>query len=115
MSVSAFLNLAAVVVTLAAVFGYVNHRWLRLPNSIGLVVIALGACVLGFGMGMQMSWAGIRMYALIGGIEVRLIPPMVPIAFAFGLLLVITIGSVTPMIIGIARQRPRVLLATTRG
>ena len=43
MSVSAFLNLAAVVVTLAAVFGYVNHRWLRLPNSIGLVVIALGA------------------------------------------------------------------------
>ncbi len=43
MSVSAILNLAAVVVTLAAVFGYVNHRWLRLPNSIGLVVIALGA------------------------------------------------------------------------
>ncbi len=40
MSVSAFLNLAAVVVTLAAVFGYVNHRWLRLPNTIGLVVIA---------------------------------------------------------------------------
>lgn len=80
-----------------------------------VAVIALGACVLGFGMGMQMSWAGIRMYALIGGIEIRLIPPMVPILIAFGLLFAITIGSVTPMIIGIARQRPRVLLATTRG
>ena len=41
MSVSAFLNLAAVVVTLAAVFGYVNHRWIKLPHTIGLVVIAL--------------------------------------------------------------------------
>ncbi|MDP6390126.1 MAG: sodium:proton antiporter [Alphaproteobacteria bacterium] len=36
-------DLAAVVIALAAVFGYVNHRWLKLPQTIGLVVIALAA------------------------------------------------------------------------
>ena len=41
-------NIAAVVLTLAAVFGYLNHRWLRLPHTIGLVLIALLAslCVI---------------------------------------------------------------------
>jgi CPA1 family monovalent cation:H+ antiporter len=34
-------NMAAVVLTLAAAFGYLNHRWLKLPHAIGLVVIAL--------------------------------------------------------------------------
>ncbi len=38
-----FFSIAAIVLTLAAVFGYVNHRWMRLPHSIGLVVIALFA------------------------------------------------------------------------
>ncbi len=36
-----FLNVAAVIVTLAALFGYINHRWLGLPHAIGIVVIAL--------------------------------------------------------------------------
>ena len=36
-------ELAAVVIALAAAFGYVNHRWLKLPQTIGLVVIALAA------------------------------------------------------------------------
>ena len=35
------INTAAAVITLAAVFGYINHRWLKLPSTIGLVVIAL--------------------------------------------------------------------------
>ena len=43
MTVASIFNLAAIIVTLAAVFGYVNHRWLRLPQSIGLVLIALVA------------------------------------------------------------------------
>jgi CPA1 family monovalent cation:H+ antiporter len=38
-----FFSIAAIVLTLAAVFGYMNHRWMRLPHSIGLVVIALFA------------------------------------------------------------------------
>lgn len=40
---TALLDLAAVLLALAAAFGYVNHRWLRLPHTIGLVVIALAA------------------------------------------------------------------------
>ena len=41
MSVGSIFNLVALLVTLAAGFGYVNHRWLKLPHTIGLVVIAL--------------------------------------------------------------------------
>ncbi len=35
------LNLAAILVTLAAVFSYINHRYIRLPSTIGLMIIAL--------------------------------------------------------------------------
>ncbi|MGI9521803.1 MAG: cation:proton antiporter [Hyphomicrobiaceae bacterium] len=35
------LDILAILLGLAAVFGYVNHRFLKLPHSIGLVVIAL--------------------------------------------------------------------------
>jgi CPA1 family monovalent cation:H+ antiporter len=42
MSLASVFNLAALVVTLAAVCGWVNHRWFRLPHTIGLVLIALG-------------------------------------------------------------------------
>ena len=45
MTVSSIFNLVALLVTLAAVFGYVNHRWVHLPHTIGLVVIALGVSV----------------------------------------------------------------------
>ncbi len=38
-------DISAIVLTLAAVFGYFNHRWLRLPLTIGLVVIALAVSV----------------------------------------------------------------------
>jgi len=41
MNVTSIFNLVALVITLAAVFGWVNHRWLKLPHSIGLVLIAL--------------------------------------------------------------------------
>lgn len=42
MSLNSLFNLIALVVTLAAVCGWVNHKWFRLPHTIGLVVIALG-------------------------------------------------------------------------
>lgn len=37
----AFFDLAAAVVALAAAFGYLNHRFIRLPHTIGLVAIGL--------------------------------------------------------------------------
>ena len=46
MSITAIFNLIALLVTLAAVFGYLNHRWLRLPHTIGLVIIALAVSIL---------------------------------------------------------------------
>ena len=45
MTVVSVFNLIALLVTLAAVFGYVNYRWLRLPHTIGLVIIALAVSV----------------------------------------------------------------------
>ncbi len=37
------LEIIALLLTLSAVFGFLNHRYLRLPHTIGLVVIALAA------------------------------------------------------------------------
>lgn len=34
-------NIAAILLTLAAVFGYANHRWLKLPTTIGVMLISL--------------------------------------------------------------------------
>ena len=53
-------DVAAVLVVVAAVFGYVNHRLIRLPHTIGLtvmgaaaslIVVAADAVVPGFGLG----------------------------------------------------------------
>jgi CPA1 family monovalent cation:H+ antiporter len=50
------LNLAALLISLAAVFAWINHRFIRLPSTIGLMLIALvlslvlvAAGMLGFG------------------------------------------------------------------
>ncbi len=34
-------NTAALILTLAALFGYVNHRWIKAPQTTGLVIVAL--------------------------------------------------------------------------
>ena len=36
-------TIGAILVGLSALFGYINHRFLHLPHTIGLVVIALCA------------------------------------------------------------------------
>jgi CPA1 family monovalent cation:H+ antiporter len=38
-----FFQVAGVIVTLVAVFGYLNHRWIRLPDAIGITAIGLVA------------------------------------------------------------------------
>ena len=53
-------NILAVLITLSAAFSYINHRFIRLPTTIGLMVIALlvslGLIILGpFGLGLQES------------------------------------------------------------
>ena len=60
MSLAAVFNLAALVVTLAAVCGWINHRWLRLPHTIGLVLIALGV-----------SFAALALDAMVPGLRLE--------------------------------------------
>ena len=45
MTVTSIFNLLAMLVTLATVFGYINFRWLKLPHTIGIVLIALTVSV----------------------------------------------------------------------
>ncbi|HAK54143.1 MAG: sodium:proton antiporter [Vicinamibacterales bacterium] len=73
MGIESVLNLAAFLVTMAAVFGYLNHRWLKLPHTVGLVVIALFASLtallidalipsLGFGPAVRGTLTDIDLY-----------------------------------------------------
>ena len=40
------LDTAAILLTLAAVFGYINYRFFKLPTSIGILLIGLGLSIL---------------------------------------------------------------------
>jgi len=42
----ALLNSAAILMTLAALFAYLNHRFIRLPTTIGIMLIALSISLL---------------------------------------------------------------------
>jgi CPA1 family monovalent cation:H+ antiporter len=68
MGATSLFDLAAVVVALAALFGYVNFRWIHLPHSIGLVVIALAASVGVIGLDAVAPGLGFR-DAVTGTVE----------------------------------------------
>jgi hypothetical protein len=44
-----YLSFASILLCLASLFGFIDYRFLRLPNSVGLMVVALAAslCILG--------------------------------------------------------------------
>ena len=50
------LDSAAVLITLAAVFSYINHRYIRLPSVIGLMLMALCLSLLLLGLGKLGYW-----------------------------------------------------------
>ena len=54
----------AYLVTLSALFGYVNHRWLRLPTTIGLMLIALASSLALIAVGAGVPGAGVRQWAV---------------------------------------------------
>lgn len=80
-----------------------------------VVIIALTSCVLGTLLGLQGSWAGVRLYQLIAGLELNLRPPTEPIALGWGILVMMTLILVLPTIFRVVRLRPRELLGATRG
>jgi monovalent cation:H+ antiporter, CPA1 family len=55
-------SVVAVLVSLAAFFSYVNHRWLRLPTTIGLMLIALVLSLALVALG-RLGLAGVEPYA----------------------------------------------------
>lgn len=63
------LDLAALLITLAALFSYINHRFIRLPTTIGLMAISLVLSLSLIGLGQ--IWTGVDRYAyeLVVGID----------------------------------------------
>jgi len=53
------LDIVAALLGLSAFFGYLNHRFLRLPPTIGLVIMALVASLVLLGIDLIVPWAGI--------------------------------------------------------
>ena len=59
-------NIIAVLTTLSALFGYLNHRYIKLPTTIGLMLISilmsLVMVILGhlghIGYGIEKQWLG---------------------------------------------------------
>ena len=45
------LDIAAILLTLASLFAYVNHRWIKLPTTIGIMLISLLISLVLLGLG----------------------------------------------------------------
>ena len=43
-----FYNTLTIVIVLAAVFGYINYRFLKLPNTIGIMLMSLAVSIILF-------------------------------------------------------------------
>ncbi|MFH1704141.1 MAG: sodium:proton antiporter [Nitrospirota bacterium] len=60
-------NIVAILITLSAVFGYINYRFIKLPTTIGLmlisILVSLGMVILGhfgkIGLGIEQQWINI--------------------------------------------------------
>jgi CPA1 family monovalent cation:H+ antiporter len=65
MSIIDIVKLAAAILTLSALFGYINHRWLKFPHTIGLVVIALLASLSTIGIDLVVP--GLHLQAMVAG------------------------------------------------
>jgi CPA1 family monovalent cation:H+ antiporter len=62
---SAF-DLIAILLVLTAAFGWINHRFIRLPHSIGLLVMGLGASLLL--IGIELAVPDVLVYEDLAGI-----------------------------------------------
>ena len=62
---SAF-DLIAILLVLTAAFGWINHRFIRLPHTIGLLVMGLGASLLL--IGVELAFPDILLYEDLAGV-----------------------------------------------
>jgi putative ABC transport system permease protein len=79
------------------------------------LLIALTACILGTAMGIQGSWAAQRLYALLLGLDLRLRPPLRPIAAGWLIVVILALAAAAPAIWRLSRRHPRELLGAVRG
>lgn len=80
-----------------------------------VIVLVIGACVIGTVFGLQGSFTAMRFYNLFAGIELRMIPQVGPIALGWAMLMVLTLAVISPLIARVVRSHARELLAATRG
>jgi CPA1 family monovalent cation:H+ antiporter len=57
-------NIISILITLSALFGYINHRFIKLPTTIGLMLISilmsLSLIILGhLGLGIEQQWMSV--------------------------------------------------------
>ncbi|MCH8270356.1 MAG: FtsX-like permease family protein, partial [Planctomycetes bacterium] len=79
------------------------------------LLVAITSCVLGTLMGMQGSYAGQRLYALLLGLALELRPPWLAIAAGWAIVALLTLAAAYPAIWRLGRTSPRALLSATKG
>ncbi|MBF9239442.1 sodium:proton antiporter [Hymenobacter sp. BT683] len=74
-------NTLALLIVISAVFGYVNHRFLKLPGTIGLMVLALVSSLLAIGLGkLGVDWV-LTAGELVRGIDFHVVLMQVMLSF----------------------------------
>lgn len=92
------------------------QRWLLGRLVIGeALVIALAACLLGSGLGLQAAWGGQNVTSSTIGVEFGFRPPYSAMAWAWLTVTIITVGAAAPTAWALVRRSPRQLLGVMRG
>jgi len=76
-----------------------------------VLIVAITACALGTGLGLQGAFAGLRLQRFLAGFDLPFEPPLGPIAQGWAILIALTVAFVSPMIWRVARTKPLRLLA----
>lgn len=80
-----------------------------------VLVIAIGACIIGAISGLQGAFIGQRVQRLVIGLDATLVPPWGAIAAGCGFVIVICILAASPSMISLVQRKPRELLGAVRG
>lgn len=79
-----------------------------------ILLIAITAAILGTALGLQGAWAGLRLYELLAGLNLRLAVPPSALALGWAILISMTLLTALPIVLSVAAKRPLTLLRSTR-
>lgn len=80
-----------------------------------VLLLALGACVLGSALGLQHAWGAAAMNRLLAGLELRLRPPVGPMLVGCAILVTLALLAAAAPVLALSRLKPRELLGSVRG